>query len=121
MYFNSFITDPTIKEVYAFEQKKYAEAASFLISDIARVKNLRNETLRDYKVLGEVYDKMGDAVKSKESYKAFISLQDSLLADINKYSAISFESEQQMNEKELSISQLKNENKIRMKRISRDD
>jgi signal transduction histidine kinase len=94
------------------EQKRYAEAASFLISDIARVKNLRKETLRDYKLLGEVYDKMGDAEKSKESYKAFINLQDSLLADQNNYSAISFEAEQEMNEKQLSISQLKNENKI---------
>jgi two-component system NtrC family sensor kinase len=94
------------------EQKKYAEAANFLISDIARVKNIRGELLRDYKLLGDVYDKMGNAVKSKESYKIFISLQGSLLADLNKYSAISFEAEQQVNDKELSISQLKNENKI---------
>jgi two-component system, NtrC family, sensor kinase len=93
-------------------QKNYEEAAGFLLSDIVRVRNLRNELLRDYKLLAEVYEELGDIGKSKEYYKAFISLQDSLLNDQNKYSAISFEVEQQMNEKELSISQLKNKNKI---------
>ena len=94
------------------EQNKYAEAANFIVSDIERIKNLRNETIRDYKLLAEVYDKMGDAEKSKENYKKYISLQDSLLADQRKLSNISFEAEQQMNEKELSINQLKSENKI---------
>jgi signal transduction histidine kinase len=94
------------------EQKKYAEAAGFLNSDIERIKNLRMERIRDYKLLAEVYDKMGDAEKSKENYKKYISLQDSLLADQRKFSNISFEAEQQMNEKELSINQLKSENKI---------
>jgi len=94
------------------EQNKYAEAANFIVSDIERIKNLRNETIRDYKLLAEVYDKMGDAEKSKENYKKYISLQDSLLADQRKLSNISFEAEQQINEKELSINQLKSENKI---------
>ncbi len=97
--------------IYA-AQKNYAEAAGFLLSDIVRVRNLRNELLTDYKLLGEVYENLGDIGKSKEYYKAFISLQDSLLNDQNKYNAISFEAEQQMNDKELSISQLKNKNKI---------
>ncbi|HEY5772153.1 MAG TPA: ATP-binding protein [Chitinophagaceae bacterium] len=97
--------------IYA-AQKNYAEAASFLLSDIVRVRNLRNELLTDYKLLGEVYENLGDIGKSKEYYKAFINLQDSLLNDQNKYNAISFEVEQQMNDKELSISQLKSKNKI---------
>ena len=97
--------------VYVAE-KKYAAAAGFLLSDMVRVRNLRNELLTDYKLLAEVYEKLGDIGKSKEYYKAFISLQDSLLSDQNKYGAISYEVEQQMNDKELSISQLKNKNKI---------
>jgi signal transduction histidine kinase len=97
--------------IYAAE-KKYGEAAGFLLNDIVRVRNLRNELLTDYKLLGEVYEKMGDIGKSKDYYKSFISLQDSLLNDQNKYSTISFEVEQQMNEKEISINQLKSENKI---------
>jgi signal transduction histidine kinase len=98
-------------QVYVAE-KKYAQAAGFLLLDIVRVKNLRNELLRDYKLLGEVYEKLGDIGRSKEYYKSFISLQDSLLNDQNKFSTISFEAEQQMNEKEISISQLKTQNKI---------
>ena len=94
------------------EQKKYAEAIGFLISDISRVKILRDETLKDYKLLADLYEKIGDKARSIENYKAFISLQDSLLADQSKIGSISFEAEQQMNEKELSISQLKSENKI---------
>ena len=94
------------------EQKKYAEAAGFLKSDIERIKNLRMDRIRDYKLLAEVYDKMGDAEKSKENYKKYIILQDSLLTDQRKFSNISFEAEQQMNEKELSINQLKSENRI---------
>ena len=97
--------------IYA-AQKNYAEAAGFLLSDIVRVRNLRNELLMDYKLLAEVYEELRDIGRSKEYYKAFISLQDSLLNDQNKYSAISYEVEQQMNDKELSISQLKNKNKI---------
>ena len=93
-------------------QKKYEAAAGFLMSDIDRIRNLRYELLSDYKLLGEVYEKLGDAGRSMQYYKAFISLQDSLLNDQNKYSAISFETEQQMSEKEISISQLKSKNKI---------
>ena len=97
--------------IYA-AQKKYAAAADFLLSDIVRVRNLRDELLTDYKLLAEVYENLEDIGKSKEYYKAFISLQDSLLNDQNKYSAISYEAEQQMNDRELSISQLKTKNKI---------
>jgi signal transduction histidine kinase len=107
------VNDPDYyRALICIEQKKYAEAAGFLNSDIERIKNLRMERIRDYKLLAEMYDKMGDAEKSKENYKKYISLQDSLLADQRKFSNLSFEAEQQMNEKELSINQLKSENKI---------
>ncbi len=94
------------------EQKKYAEAAAFLINDIETVKNLRNETIRDYKLLAEVYDKMGEAQQSTKTYQKYIQLQDSLLAEQRQFASISFEAEQQMSENELSINQLKSENKI---------
>ena len=94
------------------EQKNFAQAAAFLISDIETVKNTRNELIRDYKLLAEVYDKIGNAQLSKESYKKYIQLQDSLLANQRQFASVSFEVEQEMNEKELSINQLKNDNKI---------
>ena len=107
------VVDPDYyRALIRVEQKKYNEAADFLNSDIIRLGNLRNDKLRDYKLLAEVYDLLGEKGKSKDSYKNFIILQDSILADQNKYSAISFEAEQQMSEKELSINQLKNDNRI---------
>jgi len=107
------IIDPDYyRALIRIEQKKYTEAVGFIVSDISRVKILRDETLRDYKLLADLYDKIGDKARSNENYKAFISLQDSLLADQSRFSAISFEAEQQLNERELSINQLKSENKI---------
>ncbi len=40
-YFNSFITDPTIKEVYAFEQKKYADVSPYTTQLTAAFKNYK--------------------------------------------------------------------------------
>ena len=94
------------------EQKKYAEAVDFLKKDLIRIQNFRIEKLRDYKLLADVYEKTGDNLAAKESYKTYINLQDSVIADQNKYNAISFEAEQQMNEKELSIGKLTNQTKI---------
>jgi signal transduction histidine kinase len=94
------------------EQNNFTKAADFLNSDIETVKNSRNELMRDYKLLADVYDRIGNAQLSKESYKKYIQLQDSLIADQRQFASVSFEVEQQMNEKELSINQLKNDNKI---------
>ncbi|MDP2060666.1 MAG: ATP-binding protein [Flavobacteriaceae bacterium] len=79
---------------------------------MVRVRNIRLDVLRDYKLLAELYEITGDKGKETKTYKAFISLQDSVLADQNKYRTISFETEKQINEKELSISKLENQNKI---------
>jgi signal transduction histidine kinase len=94
------------------KQERWRDAISLLHKDIYRVKNIRLDVLRDYKLLAELYQKTGDQQKEKETYKSFISLQDSVLSDQNKYRSISFETEKQMNEKELSIARLENQNKI---------
>ncbi len=94
------------------KQNRNNEAIALLLKDIERVKNLRPNVLRDYKLLAGLYEKTGDNVKAKETYKSFISLQDSLLADQAKYRTISFETEKLMNEKELSIAKLESQNKI---------
>jgi len=94
------------------KQQRFADAIDLLHKDIARVRNIRLDVLRDYKLLAELYEKTGDKLKENKTYKSFISLQDSVLADQNKYRSISFETEKQMNEKELSIAKLENQNKI---------
>ena len=94
------------------QQNKKNEAIELLTKDIARLKNVRLDVLRDYKLMAEIYENTGNTQKAKQAYKSFISLQDSLLADQNKYRSLSFETEQEMNDKELSITKLQSENKI---------
>ena len=94
------------------KQNKFDEAIAFLQSDIKRLSNKRVDILRDYKLIAELYKKTDKDVKAAETYSIFIAKQDSLLADQDKYRSISFEAEQQMNEKENSIAKLENENKV---------
>ena len=94
------------------QQKKYTEAAELLKKDLIWMKNERLEVLKDYKLLANVYDLAGNKDKAIASYQTYISLKDSLLADQNKYRSATFEVEKIMNEKEDSINQLQNANKI---------
>ena len=94
------------------KQNRLNEAIELLTKDIIRLKNFRLDILRDYKMLADLYEQTGNNEKAKDSYKTFISLQDSLQADQNKYRSLSFETEQEMNEKELSITKLQSDNKI---------
>ena len=94
------------------KQNKFDEAIKLLNSDIERLNNNRIEILRDYKLMAELYQKTGKNDLAAKTYTRFISMQDSLLADQNNLRSIGFEAEQQMKENELSINQLKNENKI---------
>ncbi|MBA3284514.1 MAG: hypothetical protein H0U27_05570 [Nitrosopumilus sp.] len=94
------------------KQNKINEAIELLTKDIVRLKNFRLDILRDYKMLAALYEQTGNYEKANDAHKIFISLQDSLLADQNKYRSLSFETEQEMNEKELSITKLQSENII---------
>ncbi|MEO6670497.1 MAG: ATP-binding protein [Ferruginibacter sp.] len=94
------------------KQNRITEAEELLIKDIARLKNTRLDVLRDYKLLAELYEQSGNSLQATKTYKSFITLQDSLQVDQNKYRSLSFETEQEMNEKELSINKLQSENKI---------
>ncbi len=94
------------------KQGRLQEAIDFLEQDIPRLLNNRIEILRDYKLIAELYKKMGNGNKAAETYSIFLAKQDSLFADQEKYRSISFEAEQQMNEKERSIANLESKNKI---------
>ena len=94
------------------KQNKPDEAIALLVKDIGRLKSQRLDVLRDYKLLAELHEKTGNNEKARDYYKSYISLQDSLQADREKYGSLSFETEQQMNENELSITKLQSENKI---------
>ena len=107
-----FIVPDYYLALLRIEQKKYSEAILLLQKDIERVRMVRPNVLKDYKLLADLYEKTGDNLKAKETYKSYISLQDSMLADQSKYSTISFETEQQINQNEIAISALENENKL---------
>ncbi len=94
------------------EQKRYLEAIDLLLRNIARIKLVRLNVLRDYKLLASLYEKTGEQLKAKEIYKAFISLQDSVAVDQSKYRTISFETEQQITDNEIAISKLETANKL---------
>jgi signal transduction histidine kinase len=94
------------------EQKKYTEAIALLLKNNDRVKGIRPNLLRDYKLLASLYEKIGDNIKAKEAYKAFINLQDSISVDQSKFRALSFETEQQITDNEIAISKLESANKL---------
>ena len=94
------------------KQSRFDEAITLLEKDIVRLLNNRVDIVRDYKLMAELYQKTGNTKKAAETYAIFIAMQDSLWADQDKYRSISFEAEQQMNEKESSIANLENKNKI---------
>jgi signal transduction histidine kinase len=94
------------------KQNKLDEAITLLTRDIERLLNSRIEKLTDYKILADLYRKTGNNDKAAETYSTFITLQDKLLADQDKYRSFSFEAEQLISEKELSIAKLESENKI---------
>jgi signal transduction histidine kinase len=94
------------------QQNRPQEAIALLLKDIDRVRTIRPSVLRDYKLLALLYEKTGDNARAKETYKSFISLQDSILADQSKFRTISFETEQLINDNEISIAQLEGQNKI---------
>ena len=94
------------------KQNRIPDAIVALQKDMQYIKMLRLDMLRDYKLLSTLQEQQGDFRQAAISYKSFILLQDSLLQDQKKYSSLSFETETQINEKELSINKLQNENTI---------
>jgi signal transduction histidine kinase len=94
------------------KQNRLQEAIDLLTQDIPRLMNNRVEILRDYRLIAELYTKMGNGSKAAETYAIFLAKQDSLLTDQEKYRSINFEAEQQMNEKERSIANLESQNRI---------
>ena len=94
------------------EQNRLDEAIDLLKSDITRLNNVREDILRDYKLMAQLYQQTGQNELAAETYAQFIAMQDSLLADQEKLRVIGFEAEQSMNESALSIEKLKSKSRI---------
>jgi signal transduction histidine kinase len=94
------------------KQNRVIDAIELLEKDIDRLKTQRLYVLRDYRLLAKLHEQTGNHKKANEVLQSFILLQDSLQADQSRYGSLSFETEQEMNAKELSITKLQSENKI---------
>ncbi len=94
------------------KQKRFEEAASLILMDMDRVKVIRSNRLRGFKLLAEIYQQTGKAEKANQAYQAFINLKDSILSDQEKFRTISFETEQQIKNNEIAISKLESANKL---------
>lgn len=94
------------------KQNRLNEAISLLKSDIDRLNRVRSDILRDYQLMAELYQKIGENDLAAETYALFIAMKDRLLADQDKLRVIGFEAEQQLNENELSIEKLESQNTI---------
>jgi len=75
------------------EQKRMDEAIALLEKDIVRLKSQRLYVLRDLKLLASLHEQTGNYKKANEALASFISLQDSLQSDQEKYGSLSFETE----------------------------
>jgi len=94
------------------KQERFEEAAALLLIDIDRIKTNRPNILRDYKLIAEIYQKTGKTQLANQAFQSYLSLQDSIQADQEKYRTISFETEQQITDSETAISKLESENKL---------
>jgi two-component system, NtrC family, sensor kinase len=94
------------------KQSRLPEAIDLLRKDIARLLNNRAFILRDYKLIAELYKKIGKGNEAATAYATYVEKQDSLLKDQEKYRSISFEAEQQLTDNEIAISKLESDNKL---------
>ena len=94
------------------EQNRFKEAEQLIINEIPRLTNLRTELMNDYKLLIEIYLKLGDVAKSQEALLMFNKIQEELIADEKLNRTLSFETEQKIADAESTITQLTNDKKI---------
>ena len=88
------------------------EAIAYMKKDIVRLNNNRLYIMRDLRLIAQWYKQLNQSMEEAETYHQFIGLQDGLLADQAQFRNLSFEAEQEMNAKELSINSLQSANKI---------
>ena len=101
------------KALVYLDERKLPEAIKMLQADLERL-NGRNkiEIIRNYRLMATLYSKLGNHHGSSASYQKYVEIQDTLLSDQAQFQNISFETEEEMNNKERSILKLAAANKI---------
>jgi signal transduction histidine kinase len=101
------------KALVYLDERKLPDAIKMLQADLERL-NGRNkiEIVRNYRLMATLYSKLGNHQGSSASYQKYVEIQDTLLSDQAQFQNISFETEEEMNNKERSIFKLAAANKI---------
>ncbi len=94
------------------KRNQLPEAIAYMKKDIVRLNNNRLYIMRDLRLMAQWYKQLNQPAQEAETYRQFIGLQDSLLADQAQFRNLSFEAEQEMDAKEISINSLQSANKI---------
>ncbi len=88
------------------------QAIAYMKKDIVRLNNNRTFIMRDLRLMAQWHKQLNQPKQEAETYRQFMGLQDSLLADQAQFRSLSFEVEQEMDAKEFSINRLQSDNKI---------
>lgn len=96
------------------KEGEYSKAILLLNEEIAklRLQNLRNEVLKELKLLASAYQFAGDFKNCASTFIEYNHLHDELLNESEQSRSISFEIEQSIVAKEKAYKQLESENKL---------
>lgn len=94
------------------EQNKYAEAIRLLEKDNIRLVKSRRELLSNYLLLADLYAKVNNSARSRDSYQKYIELQKIIQKDQQVFEETGFEMEMQLAKNEDTINQLEITNKV---------
>lgn len=94
------------------KQNLFKEAAALLNAEIPRLGNLREDLINEYRLLIEVYLKLGDVKNANETFFQYTDLHEQLKKDERNNRQISFETEQKIAEAEGTITSLENEREV---------
>ena len=94
------------------QQNRFKEAAALLNAEIPRLGNLREDLIKEYSLLVEVYLKLGDVKNATETFARCNTLREQLQADERSNRQMSFETEQKIAEAEGTITNLETEKQV---------
>jgi signal transduction histidine kinase len=109
---SGFIQPDFYRAILHIERGQLYKAMSSLLNNIQRINNVRPLLIENYRLLADVYGKLGMHKLANESFKQYMYQLDSLRADQALYSAVNFETEQQIAASELAITKLMNKNQL---------
>lgn len=94
------------------QQNRFKEAAALLNAEIPRLGNLREDLIKEYSLLVEVYLKLGDVKNATETFARCNTLREQLQADERSNRQMSFETEQKIAEAESTITNLETDKQV---------